>query len=50
MDTDEGDLSLIGNERARKRRIEGKRGIARLSENNSVAEKAKAERKSRINE
>lgn len=43
---EEGWESLIGKERARKSRIEGRRGRARLRENKSAAEKAKAERKS----
>lgn len=42
--------SLIGKDRARKRRMEGRRGSARLSDNKSAAEKAKAERKSRRKE
>jgi len=41
---------LIGKERARKSRIEGRRGSARLSDNKSAAENAKAERKSKRKE
>lgn len=43
-------LSLMGNERAKNRRIEGSRGMARLREKRRAAEKAKAERKSRRKE
>jgi hypothetical protein len=50
LDIEEAWESLIGKERDRKRRIEGRRGRARLSENKSAAEKAKAERKSRRKE
>lgn len=48
----EGEESLIGkgNERLRNTLIEGRRGRARLRENNKAAEKAKAERKSRMKE
>lgn len=47
---EDGDLSLIGKERARKSRMEGRRGRARFREKRRAAEKAKAERKSRRNE
>lgn len=40
------DLSLIGNDRERNSRMEGRRGSARLRERRRAAEKAKAERKS----
>lgn len=42
-----GARSLMGNDRERKRRMEGRRGRARLREKSSAAEKAKADRKSR---
>lgn len=40
----------MGNERDRNSRIEGSRGSAKLSENRSAAENAKAETKSSRNE
>lgn len=43
-------LSLIGKERAKNKRIEGRRGRARFRESNKAAEKAKADRKSRRKE
>ena len=43
-------VSLIGKDLARNKRIEGRRGRARLRENNKAAEKAIADRKSRKNE
>jgi hypothetical protein len=43
-------LRLSGKDRERKRRIEGRRGRARLSEKSNAEEKAKAERKSRRKE
>lgn len=46
----EADLSLIGKERDKNNRIEGRRGRARFRENNKAAEKAKADRKSRRKE
>lgn len=46
LDRDWDAFSLIGNERAKNSRIEGSRGSAKLSENRSAAEKAKAVMKS----
>lgn len=40
----------MGNDRARKRRIEGSRGRAKLRDNRRAAEKAKADKKSRRKE
>lgn len=47
---DDEDESFIGKERARNKRIDGRRGRARLRENKRAAENAKAERKSRKKE
>lgn len=41
---------MIGNDLARNNLIVGSRGMAKFRENKSAAEKAKAERKSRMNE
>ena len=42
--------SLMGSDRAKNSLIEGSLGSAKLRENNKAAEKAKADRKSRMNE